>query len=258
MTVSLSQRAYEHIQKQILDGELPAGSQLSEQSLAESIGVSRTPVREAIRRLVAEGLLEQLPRYGTIVRTPGRREIVELYEVREALESWAAAEAARRLGADDLDLLEKLCNQMRDIEGELRASGATLDAAGLRRFLAADMAFHTVLIRASGNRRILKIVGENRVLTRIFRTHRQGHDAEVVHRAHAFHRGILEALRAGDAEAASRRMAEHVRTSKQQALDAFDRREAEGASAQAIPLDLPDDLLAELNQMDLSPKEASA
>ena len=82
---TLSRRAYDHLQQKLISGELRAGSMVSEQSLASEIGMSRTPVREAIRTLEQEGVLEQLPRFGTRVRTLERRDLVELYDLREAM-----------------------------------------------------------------------------------------------------------------------------------------------------------------------------
>src|SRR5262245_15044729 len=93
---TLVQRAYEHIQEAILSGHLPAGSVVSEAVLAKSLGISRTPVGEAIRQLAREGLVQQVPRYGTIVKPIDRRELIELYEMRAALESYAAARAAEK------------------------------------------------------------------------------------------------------------------------------------------------------------------
>ena len=219
----LRQKAYDWIQGRIVSGALGAGQQVSELSLAKEVGLSRTPVREAIRKLVHEGLLEQVPRLGTVVRTPARRDIVELYELREALESYAVGLAAERIGPDDLAQLDQCCTAMRKIEQQLRRTGKVLHGEGMSRFLSADLAFHMTLLRAAGNARILKIVAESRVLTRIFGTRRQEHDARVVARAHRYHRRVLQALKKGDGTAARRILSEHIRASKQAALEHFDR-----------------------------------
>src|SRR5262245_37161880 len=139
----LRQQAYDFIQEKIVSGSLPTGSQVSELSLAKQIGISRPPVRAASRRLVHDGLREQVPRYGTIVRTPQRRDIVELYELREALEGFAVTQAAERIGAEDLTLLARLCAEIKSIGDRLRRSGKpALDAGMMQRFLTADLAFH--------------------------------------------------------------------------------------------------------------------
>src|SRR4051794_8529863 len=110
--ISLRERAYRHIQRKILAGEIPSGGKVSEQSIAEELGISRTPVRSAIHELETEGLLEQVPRYGTIVRQADRRDIVELFDLRMALESFAAEIAADAISSEDLGTLGSLCDRM--------------------------------------------------------------------------------------------------------------------------------------------------
>jgi DNA-binding GntR family transcriptional regulator len=219
----LRQQAYEFIQEEIVSGHLAVGSQVSELSLARQIGISRTPVREAIGRLVHEGLLEQVPRYGTIVRTPQRRDIIELYELREALEGYAVGQAAERISANDLAMLARLCDAIKRIGGRLRRSGKrALEADMMEQFLAADLAFHMVIVRAAGNGRLLKIVSESRVLTRVIGMKRQEHTAAVVEGTYRYHSRILRALRRRDARAARELLVNHIDHSKQEALAAFD------------------------------------
>jgi len=240
--------AYNHIHALILSGELPNGHQLSELSLARTIGISRTPVREAIQQLQREGLLEQLPRFGTIVRTPQRRDIEELFELREALEPFAAGLAARRAPLPDLPALEKLCAQMDGIGEELRESGlATLDPSRLEKFLGADMAFHVILLRASGNRRMMRIIADSRVLLRVFGARRQEHNLAVLRETYQSHRQILDAVKAGDAEAATTAMAAHIDLSMRETLEHYDRAPAE-VSVGSV-LGLPEHLLEELNRV---------
>ena len=92
-TVSLSQRAYQHIQREIVSGQLEPGSVISETLLAKQLGISRTPVGEAIRKLAQEGLVEQVPRYGTIVCDLERRRPVTLLADRalDTSPAWLAA-----------------------------------------------------------------------------------------------------------------------------------------------------------------------
>ncbi len=197
---NLRRKAYNHIHAKILSGDLPNGHQVSELSLAREIGISRTPVREAVQQLQREGLVEQLPRLGTIVRTPERRDIVELYELREALEPFAVGLAARRAPRSEFPTLEKLCAEMDGIGEELRESGMTsLDPNRLERFLTADMAFHVMLLRASGNHRMMRIVADSRVLLRIFSARRQEHNLAVLRETYQFHSRVLDAIKIGDA-----------------------------------------------------------
>jgi DNA-binding GntR family transcriptional regulator len=249
---TLSAKAYRSIQSRIYSGALPAGSVVSEVSLAEELGISRTPVREAIRRLCMEGLLEQVPRYGTIVRQQTRRELIELYQLREALEAYAIGEATRRIGGQELAHLESLCERIRAIAHELRDSRrGVLDHDAMGRFLAADMAFHMFLIRAAGNSRISRLVVEARVLTGcFFRTNRRQHDLRIVAGAYRFHRRIFLALKRGDAEAARDLLLRHIRAGLEGALKQYDWLESQATDTQPTRLNLPEDMLTEFTRFD--------
>jgi DNA-binding GntR family transcriptional regulator len=246
----LRDQAYKHIHGKLLAGELPAGQVLSEHSLAREIGISRTPVREAIQRLEHEGVLEQVPRFGTIVRRPERRDLEELYQLREALEPFAAAQAAERLSDRDLLTLSKLCDEIGVIAATLKKGHrATLNAAQMRRLLSADLCFYMVLLRASGNRRLIKIIADSQMLTRIFGTPRQEHDLAVIERTYCYHSEILEAVRHHRADRARQLMTEHIRASMREALEHYDRAQSD-PDTRSIPLGLPDDLLEDLQRIE--------
>lgn len=245
------QQAYQYIHRRILSGELPAGTQISELTLAKEIGMSRMPIREAIRQLEIEGLVRQVPRFGTIVRSLDRAEMAELYEVREALESHAAEVVAEHLGREDIQMLSLLCKKLFKLARQLKESGQrTFGPELLQSFLATDMAFHMVILRGTGNRRMIKIVSDLRVLSRIFATEREPHDLKVVANVYRYHRRILRAFKKADGEAARRWMREHIQTSRRLALESFDRRQALGSVKAVIPLALPQDLLEEFNQIE--------
>ncbi len=247
---SLRQRAYDHLQQKLISGELTAGSMVSEQSVATEIGMSRTPVREAIRALEHEGVLEQVPRYGTIVRTLDRNDLVELYELREAVEPFAVAKAASTVLPEDLISLRRLCEEIGMLARELKKSKLpALLAPQMQRLLSADLGFHLLLLRASGNQRMMKIVSDSRLLTGIFGTQRQAHTPAVLQQTHDDHIAILDAVERGDAKTASRLMAEHIRHSKQQALDSYDHA-LRSAPSRHIPLTMPQQLLAEVQRIE--------
>lgn len=246
---SLRRKAYDHIQHKIVTGQFAAGSALSEIPLAREIGSSRTPVREAIGRLVAEGLLEHIPGRGTIVIRPERDDIVELYELREALEVYAVRKAARqKLHPSDLAVLRTLCDEVRAIADELRScSRERLDETQMQRFLAADMRFHMLLLRTAGNRRIMKVAAETRVLTRIFSYRREGHDARLLDRIYQYHHDVLEAVESGDAQRAMEQLGEHIRASMQERIETYDRWEREHELNRIMPL--PPAVLEQLNRI---------
>ncbi len=234
---SLRRKAYEYIQQQILTGRLSAGAAVSEIALARSIGVSRTPVREAIGQLVAEGLLEQIPGRGAVVVRPNREDIVELYELREALEVYSVGKAARLRGqSGDLSSLYALCDQIHAMAEELRASGRErLDDSQMRRFLTTDLEFHTRLMRMAGNQRIMKVVADTRLLTRIFSYRLEGHDAASLERIEQYHRGVVDAVASGDQARAMELLGEHIRVSMHERLESFDRHEREQEVSRMIP-----------------------
>jgi DNA-binding GntR family transcriptional regulator len=245
---SLSRKAYTHIQEHILSGKLPVGAVISEAELAKTLGVSRTPVGEAIRQLAREGLVEQVPRFGTIVRSLDRRELEEMYEMRDALESFAAARAAERITPPGAARLRQFCEIMRRIGEEMASSGAReLSEPCLKRFLAADLAFHLAIIEASQNRRMVEIVKEMRTVSSIFRMRRVQHDVQTVHAAHEFHARIVAAIVARDGRSAAREMSEHIRAGEKQTLEQFDRETAAGRALSRM--ELPPELLRDLDEV---------
>lgn len=242
------QKAYDHIRQRIIAGDFPPGAVVSEAALARELGISRTPVGEALRELAAVGLVEQVPRYGTIVRSITRQDLIELYEVREGLEPYAVALAVRRILPADLERLGRLCERL---EGFLRALNdaklAELEGQTLREFLAADMAFHTLLIHAAGNRRIAKLVRDSHVMTALFGARRMCHNRQIVGEACRYHAEILAAVRRGDADAARSLSAEHIRTSLALSLEHLDRGGSDDDLATAA---LPDDVRDELKRIE--------
>lgn len=219
----LAQTAYEHLRREIVSGRLAAGSVLSEASLARELGVSRTPVGEAFRQLARDGLVEQVPRYGTVVRALERSDLVELFELREALECFAVARAAERIRPEQLAQAAAFCARMAAVGHEAAAAGLDeLDEPRLAQFLAADMAFHHLIIEAAGNRRIARVVQETETVARIFRLRRQRHDLKVATAACEYHRRIVEALQAGDSQLASDVMRAHITASRQGCIGQFD------------------------------------
>ncbi|MBN1571419.1 MAG: GntR family transcriptional regulator, partial [Acidobacteria bacterium] len=109
---SARERAYLHIQQKIAGRELLAGSAISEVALAAELGLSRTPVHEALRQLLGEGLLEEDPSGGIVVVRLSRQDFVELYELRSVLEAHAVSKIAKRPSAEkDLERLRALTGE---------------------------------------------------------------------------------------------------------------------------------------------------
>lgn len=222
-------KAYLLIQKKIASGELPAGSLLSELAISKELGSSRTPVREAVGQLLAEGLLELSPGGGIVVTRLTRQGIVDLYELREALEVFAVGRAARNvMKPADRERLGDLIEETQVLLKELKASGKKeLNPEQMRRFSVSDLGFHALLIRMAANARILKVVNDTRLMIRIFGIQISGHRRDELERIYKQHRDILQAVVEQDAERAQRLLAEHIQASARERLDSFDHWERE-------------------------------
>lgn len=234
---SFREKAYLHIQRKIISGELQAGGAVSELALAKELGSSRTPIREALGQLVAEGLLEQTPNRGAAVVQLNRQDIIDLFELREALEVYAIGKAARRqVKEQDLERLQKLADEILVFKRELEESGSSsLSIVQMYRLMNVDLAFHALLMRLAANARILKVVNETRLLIRIFAMRHRGHEAAELDWLHNRHCDLLRAVTCGDPECAQRLMREHIQTSQRERLEEFDRWEREDSLKESVP-----------------------
>ncbi len=195
--------AYYRIRAQILDSVLAPGSQVTEQALAERMGMSRTPIREAAIRLQGEGLLTIVPRHGVRISTLELSDVREIYQILLPLEATAVELLTlRRPDRAELTTLIAACDAME----QSLARGA----AGLSAWAAADQEFHFNLIALCGNRRLAGMVmtvsdQAHRVRTFTLRMR----DLPV--QSTAEHRGILEAILSGDAARARGLYEDHRR-----------------------------------------------
>ena len=235
---SVRERAYFHIQRKIASGELRPGDAVSELALSKELGSSRTPIREAIGQLVAEGLLEQVHNRGAVVVQLTRQDIIDLYELREALEVYAVAKIARETSnRADLDRLMNLTNEILVLRDELEQSGeSALNAQQMHRFVTCDLSFHTLLIRMAANARITKVLNETRLLMRIFAIHRHGHSAALLERIHRYHSAVLRAVSKRDPEGAAKALSEHIKASQRERLEEFDHWEREASLRESLPV----------------------
>ena len=165
----LADKAYRLLQERLWSGALGPGAKVSETRLAKELGMSRTPVREAIARLEREGVMEQVASSGTFVRRPDRLAIVEAYEVRIAIECFAVQKAALGMKPAEARALRGHCAGMLAAIREFRDSGArVMGGEPLARYQAADLSFHFMLVEAAANRRALDIFRDVNLLNYIF------------------------------------------------------------------------------------------
>ncbi len=141
-------RVFHHVRDRILDGRFPAGYPLRAQELAEATGLSRTPVREALSRLVQEGLVVRSGGWGFTVRTLELRDVLDLFRVREPLEVESARAAAARLDAETIAQLDDLLER----SAHLLAAGEEVES------ILAARRFHLAISEASGNRLLLQML----------------------------------------------------------------------------------------------------
>lgn len=221
---SLSQEAYERIQAMLLRSEIASNAKISEEKLAAELGISRTPVREAIRRLQQEGVLNQRPSSGTYVAAPNRQSLIETYEVRMALEAFAVRKAARRMSSAHVVELKRYCDDMHGAIRAFRDSGRpVLDGPLLRDFLVADLSFHMLLMKSAGNPYMLKLMAATHVRNRIFGP--QSHKRSLRHVAYVwlYHARVLRAVRQRRGTQARYWLMRHMQASLREALQQYDR-----------------------------------
>jgi DNA-binding GntR family transcriptional regulator len=226
---SARERAYLRIQQKIAGRKLSAGSAISEVALAAELGLSRTPVHEAIRQLLGEGLLEEDCNGSTVVVRLTRQDFVELYELREVFEAHAVSKITKRkLDGKDLERLEALGGEIKALRNQLVKSGKkTLNDAQMRQFEMADISFHTFLMSIAENAVALKFFSKVRYLIRVFAARHAGHDSEALARIHKEHLDMIHAMAEGDVEKAVQAVAHHVRTSQQERLKEYSHWERE-------------------------------
>ena len=198
---SLSEEAYNKIKNALCQGELKPGTVLSENSLAKEYSMSRTPVREAIHRLVQEGWLEVQNGVGTYVKQLSPKDIADLFEVRQLLESQAARTAVFEITDEEIDDFERrfkaLCENMLDGESDEQ------------RFFDLDWAFHSLIISRCHNRYIRSIMETNNQNLRTYQ--RLSVDTlNDIRESIGRHLCLLELIRRRDPDALSEAIVEHI------------------------------------------------
>jgi DNA-binding GntR family transcriptional regulator len=203
---TLADRALDRIETAIMKGDLAPGTKISEVLLAKTFGISRGPLREAIRRLEGRGLLEIIPHVGARVVTLSIDDVREVFDIREALEGMACRLAAERMTDDEIAAVDAVLERHSD-DAALRAGEAYYQQPG-------DYDFHYRIAQGAKNRRIVELLcGEMYHLIRIYR-YRSGAVPGRAPQAFDEHRKILAALQARDGALAETLMREHIRRAR--------------------------------------------
>lgn len=225
MQQTLVEKTYKELRRKILRGELPPGTKLVTRTLAAGAGISLAPVREALRQLATEGLVEHIPDASTFVRKLSRKDVEELYVLREALESCAAAEAARNITERQLEELEAICQEAAQITEQIgRQEKQLATDKQMDRWLDNEEQFHTLLIEAARNRMLKKVTTDHRALSQVFAAQRHQPGIltlAVAEETCATHASLVDALRLRDANLAHQRMSAHIRRGRQTVMEYF-------------------------------------
>ncbi|MDA8062265.1 MAG: GntR family transcriptional regulator [Actinomycetota bacterium] len=204
--MSSAEAAYAALREGIVSGQHAGGARLEEETLAAALGVSRTPVREALRRLHAEGLVQVEPRRGARVSTWGAEELDEIFELRALVEGYGAARAATRVTEAQLAQLEDLCEAME--EAACAPGGA--DHALIGRL---NNELHAAVHRAASSRYVAGLLTSLVQIPLVVRTF-QRYQPEELARSMGHHRELVAALRAGRPEWAEAVMHAHVEAAR--------------------------------------------
>lgn len=208
--------AYEQVRAAIVENRYPPGQRLIEQRIAEELGLSRTPVREALRLLEAEGLVVSEKNRGAMVRPLSSTEVDDLYGLRIQLESYAVEVATKRATEEELGELVAAADEF----SEVRKSVDIDSVVGVRKLHAANRRFHDAIINAAKHRRLASMLARTVDIPLVFRAF-QSFGAAECERSDTFHHLIAEAMVRRDAERAAALMAEHIAQGRDAVLDAI-------------------------------------
>jgi DNA-binding GntR family transcriptional regulator len=212
--------AYAQLRELLRRGRFRPGDRIAEVALSQELQVSRGPLREAIHQLASEGLLTRSPGLGAFVPKPGPEELLEIYEVRAALEAFAAAQAAEQLTARDVERLQLLAAEMDALARETREA-ARWTATERLRLLDLDEAFHTLIVESTGNGRLTRLLADHSLLKRVLSygdSPGSGSTHESRREAAEEHRAIAAAIAARDGVEATACMRRHIASAARNAL----------------------------------------
>ncbi|MGE4337090.1 MAG: GntR family transcriptional regulator [Pigmentiphaga sp.] len=209
-----SRNAYLAIRQWILNGEFQPGQRLVEEDLAQRVGVSRTTIRDSLRRLAADGLVRTEAHRGSFVLELSPAEVDEVFQLRAMLEGHAASLAAQHGGPEDWNELAGIATEI----DELLTLSDIGEPALYRRFQEANARFHLVLLRASGSRR-LQTMARNLLELPLVTLKQHSWPGEVsVQRSNAQHWDLISALRASDSALARLSMQSHILAARPRAM----------------------------------------
>jgi DNA-binding GntR family transcriptional regulator len=207
---TVAARIYGAIKEQIIDGRYAPGSRITEQNVAAQFNTSRTPVREAMRQLVADGFALFKPNSGTVVRQWSADEVRQIFELRVFIESEIAGYAATQISAAEIAQLGR-------IQEDIESSGVDTGAANLARIGPLNREFHRAIAHASHNERLVSMLASAIEVPIVQQTFRR-YSPQRLARSFGHHRELIDAFSAHDGAWAKSVMSSHIHSAKQALL----------------------------------------
>lgn len=206
----LRELVLEAIREAIINGTLKPRERLMEIQLAEELGVSRTPIREALRKLEIEGFIVMVPRKGAYVADLSFKDIADVFEIRSALEGLAAGLAAERITDEELEEMERL----------LIEKAEAIAANDIEKLVVVDTKFHDAIYKASRNESLTNIINNLREQIQRFRATTLAYPGRMKESLDE-HRGIVEALQSRDVQLSRKLAGEHIENAENSMIDAI-------------------------------------
>ena len=206
MRKNLSEEVYDVLKEMIIAGKLSPGEKLPEEELTKKLGVSRTPIRQAISALAQDNLVDIIPRRGAFVTKLSRQDITEIYDIRMALEGLAVCLSVQHLSDEELSKMTRVLEQ----------AEAALEKDP-EQAIDADLMLHEMIVKNSGNLRLQELIVELRDQMHSFRI-LEGHQQKVIPKVMKERWDILNAIKARDSHEAQRAIIEHIEGVKERRL----------------------------------------
>jgi len=207
---TVADRIERELERAILSGEYPPGSRINENAVANRLGVSRAPVREACRLLQRSGLIRIVPNQGAYVHSLSLPEIIELFDIRACLGRLAGQQAAASIDRPTLQQLRALITTMDEASS----------AADAERYIELNIEFHSILYAATGNRRLAELDAQMGKELRIYRRHGLEFGGGLA-MSNDEHRALVAAIERGDGEAAGARLEKHIQSGRDRFIRAM-------------------------------------
>lgn len=196
----LSKKVYHVLKERIIKEDLKPGEKILEVNIGEQLGVSRTPIREALRELAAEGFVKMIPNQGMMVSNVSIEEIKEVLQIRKLLEGFAASITAKKINKGEIKKLEKIIEKM----------NISISKDDVLVYSDLNGEFHNLILKVCGNKRLIKICANLSGSDHRFRIRALRDNSERLKYSLKEHQEIVDALKKKDSEQADRRSKKHI------------------------------------------------